>query len=249
MKTTGRFNTFVFTAFLLYLAANQTQVNWLYVTSALIAGVIPVAFFANRSALRGLALSRTVTKPDGTDNIHEADEVTVTLGASATKRPLAQITLTETCPLADPETDLHTQKLFVPRLPRRAPLDAPYTVEVYQRGVPRFPVVTATTRAPFGLFARRRTFPVMTDVLVYPEVRPLDALDLLDRQPAAQITGTRAGVGTEVIGVRGYQQGDSPRHIHWRSVARTGRLVSKEFAEETQPGVSLVFDRYQPNAN
>jgi uncharacterized protein (DUF58 family) len=47
------------------------------------------------------------------------------------------------------------------------------------------------------------------------------------------------------MGVRGYRAGDSPRHIHWRTVARTGQLVSKEFADETQPGVLLALDLFR----
>jgi uncharacterized protein (DUF58 family) len=48
-----------------------------------------------------------------------------------------------------------------------------------------------------------------------------------------------------VIGVRPFRSGDSPRHIHWRSVARTGELISKEFADEAQPGLSLALDLYR----
>jgi uncharacterized protein (DUF58 family) len=44
--------------------------------------------------------------------------------------------------------------------------------------------------------------------------------------------------------VRPYRPGDSPRHIHWRSVARTGQLISKEFADEAQPGLTLIIDLF-----
>jgi uncharacterized protein (DUF58 family) len=81
-------------------------------------------------------------------------------------------------------------------------------------------------------------------VLVYPEVRKLERLDLLDRRFAPQMTRQRAGIGYEVLGTRPYRAGDSPRQIHWRSVARTGQLISKEFADESQPGVTLVFDLF-----
>jgi uncharacterized protein (DUF58 family) len=51
-----------------------------------------------------------------------------------------------------------------------------------------------------------------------------------------------------VIGVRPYRPGDSPRHIHWRSVARlsghTQQLISKEFVDEAQPGLTLALDLF-----
>jgi len=58
------------------------------------------------------------------------------------------------------------------------------------------------------------------------------------------VTRPSAGIGYEVMGLRLYRPGDSPRNIHWRTVARTGQLVSKEFADETQPGVTLALDLF-----
>ena len=52
--------------------------------------------------------------------------------------------------------------------------------------------------------------------------------------------------GRKLLGFRPYRTGDSPRHIHWRSVAKKGQLISKEFAEETQRGLTLVIDRFCP---
>jgi uncharacterized protein (DUF58 family) len=114
------------------------------------------------------------------------------------------------------------------------------------------PPLKVTCRAPFGLFAQRQEIGVPEHVLVYPEVRQLQALDLLDRRLAPQVPRERAGVGYEALGVRPYRTGDSPRHIHWRSVARHGQLISKEFADETRPGLTLALDLYQhdyPAAN
>ncbi|MEM8863731.1 MAG: DUF58 domain-containing protein, partial [Chloroflexota bacterium] len=60
---------------------------------------------------------------------------------------------------------------------------------------------------------------------------------------AAEMVMPRAGSGNEFLSLRPYRYGDSPRHIHWRSVARTGRLVSKEFADESLPGMALIIGR------
>jgi uncharacterized protein (DUF58 family) len=90
-------------------------------------------------------------------------------------------------------------------------------------------------------------------VLVYPEVHRLHHLHLLDQHQSLEFSRRRAGVGTEILGVRPYQSGDSPRRVHWRSVARTGRLMSKEFADESRPGLVVVLDvrahPYPPTAS
>ncbi|MEL6270378.1 MAG: DUF58 domain-containing protein, partial [Chloroflexota bacterium] len=231
------------------LTANQTQVNWLYVTSALIAGVVPTAFFLNRGALHNITGERVLNDGEPYQEFHEADEVDIALTIKAARRRAGvHLDVMETSPLAAPDDDNRTVSVFVPMLPAGNEVTINYTQIINRRGLHSFPPVQMKTRAPFGLFQRSGELDVATSVLVYPEVRKLTALDFLDRQPAAQITSQRTGIGNEVVGVRPYRPGDSPRHIHWRSVARTGRLVSKEFAEETQPGVSIVIDRYlSPN--
>ena len=87
-----------------------------------------------------------------------------------------------------------------------------------------------------------REAPAATGVLIFPEYRELERLALFDRQPAAQNTFTRLGVGGEFVGVREYRPGDSPRHVHWRSTARAGQLIVKEFASETEPGLTIALD-------
>jgi len=45
-----------------------------------------------------------------------------------------------------------------------------------------------------------------------------------------------------VVSTREYRSGDSLRQIHWRSTARLGELVVKEFAEEDQPSLTVALD-------
>jgi uncharacterized protein (DUF58 family) len=52
-------------------------------------------------------------------------------------------------------------------------------------------------------------------------------------------TGNVRGAGLEPRGVRDYAVGDPIRHVHWRSSARLGRLMVKEF--DTGSGVHLAF--------
>ncbi len=100
------------------------------------------------------------------------------------------------------------------------------------------------THAPFGLWSAKRVAPVAgpEGVLVFPETRPLARLDLFDGQPAVETSLARAGLGGEFLGVREYRPGDPPRHVHWRTTARAGRLIVKEFAEEQQPALTLALD-------
>ncbi len=243
---TSRAASFLLAALVLYFFANQTQVGWLYIMSALLAGAVLAAWWLGRGALRHISVDRNVGRDvisPNAEELYEGDAVTVGLTLRNTGRASAAlIRAAEHCPLMPAESP--PLQLFIPSLPASGSVRLDYEVTIDRRGLHEFPPLKLASRAPFGFFQRNRILPAPTRVLVYPELRRLRRLSLLDRQPAAQLTHPRAGLGTEIIGVRPFRSGDSPRHIHWRTVARTGQLASKEFADETQPGLTLALDLF-----
>jgi uncharacterized protein (DUF58 family) len=48
--------------------------------------------------------------------------------------------------------------------------------------------------------------------------------------------------GDEFSSVREYRHGDDRRHIHWKSVARTGELFVKEFTDDAPQRYTVVLD-------
>ena len=52
-------------------------------------------------------------------------------------------------------------------------------------------------------------------------------------------------ITTNVSGVRDYAPGDSFNRIHWRSTARTGRLIAKEFELDPTADIWLFLDMQQ----
>lgn len=244
MKRTRRFWTFLAAAFVFWFFANQTQIGWLYIISALLVAVVVAAWLLNRGVLRKVAIQRDLNMTPE-NNLHEGDDLSIILTMqSQGQLPTSHLSIMETCPLVAPESDKRELSMFIPMLHQAITFE--YDIIVHRRGVHDFPTIRLGSRAPFGFFERSSEQAVPTSILVYPELRKLTRLSLLDEQPAAELTNPKAGIGSEVIGVRPYRAGDSPRHIHWRSVARRGQLVSKEFSQETQPGVTVVLDRYCP---
>ncbi|MFA6814981.1 MAG: DUF58 domain-containing protein [Lentisphaeria bacterium] len=51
----------------------------------------------------------------------------------------------------------------------------------------------------------------------------------------------------DFTGCRDYRDGDNPRHIHWPSSARRGRLVVKEYKDEFRSRAALIVDTYVPH--
>ena len=253
MRPTRRGWAVAAVAVLLYFFANQTQVGWLYVLSALAAGVWLTTWFLPRRMLRGLTLARRINGQRSPSlrsgesanpvelELYAGETITVELDLTNTSRtPVLQVRGEEICPLAP--ADERTQSFFVPGLPPGANVTLNYETTCARRGWFEFPPVALSTRAPFGFFSARRDISAPTGVLVFPEYRELKRLALFDRAPAAQSTFTRIGMGGEFVGVREYRPSDSPRHVHWRSTARVGRLIVKEFAAETEPGLTIALD-------
>jgi uncharacterized protein (DUF58 family) len=56
----------------------------------------------------------------------------------------------------------------------------------------------------------------------------------------------RMGRRGEFFGLREYRDGDDRRDIHWRSTARTGRMLVREYEEEAQRRATIVCDNALP---
>jgi uncharacterized protein (DUF58 family) len=87
-----------------------------------------------------------------------------------------------------------------------------------------------------GMFRSRRPRPDAEVALVLPRFATL-AGKPKTRELEASVAAPRAGSGTELFGVREYRPGDSLRRIHWRSSARHGELVVREYEP---PGVQTL---------
>lgn len=252
MKPTPRGWAVAAIALGLYVFANQTQVGWLYVFSALAAALWLCTFGIPGRMLRRLRLARRVNGSAlGVDGSAEyadlnpavGDELQLTLTIhNAGRLPALQLTGADTCPPA-PAAD-RNQPFFINYLSGGQAATLRYTVTCARRGWFTFGPTPLATQAPFGLWSATRVAPVdgPDGLLVFPETRPLARLDLFDRQPAVETSLAQAGTGGEFLSVREYRPGDPPRHVHWRTTARAGRLIVKEFAEEQQPALTLALD-------
>jgi uncharacterized protein (DUF58 family) len=94
-----------------------------------------------------------------------------------------------------------------------------------------------------GMFRSRRPSPDAEVALVLPRFTSLAGRPQT-RELEASVAAPRAGSGTELFGVREYRPGDSLRRIHWRSSARHGELVVREYEP---PGVQTLGIFCDPN--
>jgi hypothetical protein len=155
-------------------------------------------------------------------------------------RPAFLISGQEQCPFAAPAEQ--TQPLFIPSLFKQQPLTLSYQILSDRRGYYTFPAIPLRSTGPFGFFSTRRTVTAPGDILIYPRYYPLKRLMALEKRSLGPRETAKVGLGSQVIGTRDYRSGDSMRQVHWRSTARRGNLVVKEFATENQLSLMVVLD-------
>ena len=114
-----------------------------------------------------------------------------------------------------------------------------------QRGVFPLDPITVSTSFPFGLFRKTRTLRVPACLVVWPRTdRPV-------RVPMTgggrKVSGISAAIGAagprgEYRGLRGYRPGDDPRDIHWRTTARLGTPMVREYEQNVAETLWICLD-------
>lgn len=134
---------------------------------------------------------------------------------------------------------------FLPRLDGGSTGVARGEHRFVRRGVYPLDVVTISTSFPFGLFRKERDVTLPGDLVVWPRSdRDVPVVAAEGEQGSPRMAGRRGSAGTrgEYRGLRTYRPGDDPRDIHWRSTARLGEPVIREFEEDASEGVWICLD-------
>lgn len=111
--------------------------------------------------------------------------------------------------------------------------------------VPRGPIaaerLALESSDPLGLFRSRRVMPSEALTVALPLFTSLSERVRV-REIESQLTVVRAGHGTDLYGVREYRPGDPLRRIHWKTSARRGELVVREFEPPGLRVLGLLLD-------
>jgi uncharacterized protein (DUF58 family) len=135
----------------------------------------------------------------------------------------------------------------LPPLPPQHSGEALVEMTPWRRGVVRFEGVTFARADPFGLYRALRKAPVPQTILVLPKRYPLPPIALpgsLKYQQGGVAMASNIGQSDEFVSLREYRRGDPPRHIHWRSWAKVGKPIVKEFEDEFFVRHALVLDTF-----
>lgn len=139
--------------------------------------------------------------------------------------------------------DGRSRSIALERVGPGAELEVEYEMSAARRGVFEYANLSVSSGGVFGSTEVSRRVRVRSPLTVFPRIYPLSSFPFEPRNSAAPeeaFEWSRKGIGQDYFGVREYVRGDSLRHIHWRSSARQGRLIVKEYQQEFRPSTGLV---------
>ena len=135
----------------------------------------------------------------------------------------------------------------VPLLPPKGERTVRLELIPLRRGILHFTGVTVARPDPLGLFRAFSKAVAPQTVLILPKRYPLPAIALpgaMKYQEGGVALAANVGRSEEFVALRDYRHGDPLRHIHWRSWAKTGKPIVKEFEDEFFVRHALVLDTF-----
>lgn len=135
----------------------------------------------------------------------------------------------------------------VPAVPPRGDVEVRGELMPLRRGILRFEGVTMARPDPLGLFRAFSRVRAPQTTLVLPKRYPLPPISLpgsMRYQAGGVALASHVGQSEEFIALRDYRYGDPVRHIHWRSWAKIGKPVVREFEDEFFVRHALILDTF-----
>ncbi len=126
------------------------------------------------------------------------------------------------------------------------PVSTMYQFRANRRGRYRWSGLTAVGSDALGLVVKQHRYetePVTLTVVPRPIPVNLDLPMASGWGISEAESGQTRGAGIEPRGIREYTFGDSLRHVHWPSTARTGKLLVKEFEAGTHAAAAFLIQR------
>lgn len=130
----------------------------------------------------------------------------------------------------------------VPRLGAQASHEQVFTVPTKRRAVINLGPVRSVKADPLGLLRRTRDWSEVVEVFVHPRtvLVEADTAGLL-RDIEGITTHDLSSSDVAFHALRDYVPGDDRRAVHWRSTARLGRLIVRQFEETRKTHLLVVL--------
>lgn len=117
-------------------------------------------------------------------------------------------------------------------------------VPAYRRGIIDVGPVTSVRSDPLGVLGREVAWADVNRLFVHPVTVSIPSTSAgfvrdLDGNPTSDIVDSDISFHA----IREYAPGDGQRHIHWKSTAKTGTLMVRQFEESRRSRLAIVLSR------
>jgi uncharacterized protein (DUF58 family) len=239
MRRVAGFALSLASLFLLLVAVLLDSSALFYMATALIATLLACRFQAWLS-VRGLRFERVAPEA-----VHVGELVTVEITVWSEykiRRPLVAIldSLPSKLDLLDRSPSLPVAPAF------DLPVRTQYQFRAMRRGKFRWSGLNVVGTDALGLITMRlhyTTSPAEMTVFARPIPVSIDIPMAAGWGISEAESGNSRGAGLEPRGIREYSSGDSLRHVHWRSSARSQKLQVKEFEAGSHAVAAFVLQR------
>ncbi len=135
------------------------------------------------------------------------------------------------------------RELTVPLLGAHHSTVLPVAIAAERRGVIKVGPLTVARQDPLGLLRREMTWREVHRVHVHPKtvLLPPNSAGLV-RDLEGQASKRLIDSDLSFHAVREYAPGDAMRHIHWKSTAKTGTLMVRQYEESQTARLAVLFD-------
>jgi uncharacterized protein (DUF58 family) len=143
-------------------------------------------------------------------------------------------------------------ELAVPDLPPKIEADVSAELTPLRRGVLRLNGTTVACPDPFGLFRSLRRISQPGSILILPKRHAMPEFELpgtMKYQLGGVSLASSVGESEEFVSLREYRPGDPLRRMHWKSFAKLGKPIVKEYQEEFFVRHALILDTFGTTSN
>ena len=230
----------------------QQQINLILLVAGLAAGPVVGSIFVSATMLRKLRISRRVPA-----YVFSGEPLTLDYTLNNDRRFVAALALILSDELVPVDRVVSgslglSPVMFFPRVAGQARARIRWQGISPKRGRYRFKTLDLATRSPFGLLERRVAIGEPGQLIVYPAIGQLTRRwQWLHREASETRRGARHDRSTqqqEYHGLRDYRPGDSYRWIHWRTTARLGQPMVKEFEQQHEQDMAILLDPWLPRS-
>ena len=138
--------------------------------------------------------------------------------------------------------------VYFPAIAARSSCHADVELTFSRRGVLENRSIGLSTKFPFSFVRKTRRITVEDEIIVLPEVRPMEQLFIELPAMLGIYESLVRGQGHDLYRIREHVPGDAARAVDWKATARSGTLMVREFTKDDDRRLCIVFDNPPVNS-